>query len=124
MRDGQQIAQFGKSVDEKLAAVRNYLPDDLVIARTPDQPLQVKENIDLFLGALYEAIILVVVVSVDDPVVAGDSIKRGLAEGHPSVVASWLGPTKLATAIMFATITNIAAYIPFLMLIQTPWCTS
>ncbi|HKE32854.1 MAG TPA: efflux RND transporter permease subunit, partial [Candidatus Angelobacter sp.] len=169
MRDGQQIAQFGKSVDEKLAAVRSYLPDDLIIARTSDQPLQVKENIDLFMGALYEAIILVVVVSligfwewrsavlmaisipitlamtfgmmhmlgidiqqvsiatliialgllVDDPVVAGDSIKRGLAEGHPSIVASWLGPTKLATAIMFATITNIAAYIPFLMLTGT-----
>src|SRR5215470_8465235 len=169
MRDGQQIAQFGKSVDEKLAAVRNYLPDDLIVARTSDQPLQVKENIDLFMGALYEAIFLVVVVSlvgfwewrsavlmaisipitlamtfgmmhvlgidiqqvsvatliialgllVDDPVVAGDSIKRGLAEGHPNVVAAWLGPTKLATAIMFATVTNIAAYIPFLMLTGT-----
>src|SRR5262249_13840989 len=56
---------------------------------------------------------------VDDPVVAGDSIKRGIAAGHPSVVAAWLGPTKLATAIMFATITNIAAYIPFLMLTGT-----
>lgn len=169
MREGQQIAQFGKSVDEKLAAVRNYLPDDLVIARTSDQPLQVKENLDLFMGALYEAILLVVVVSligfwewrsavlmaisipitlamtfgmmhvlgidiqqvsvatliialgllVDDPVVAGDSIKRGLAEGQPGVVAAWLGPTKLATAIMFATITNIAAYVPFLMLTGT-----
>jgi multidrug efflux pump subunit AcrB len=169
MRDGQQIAQFGKSVDEKLAAVRNYLPDDLIIARTSDQPLQVKENIDLFMGALYEAIFLVVVVSligfwewrsavlmaisipitlamtfgmmyllgidiqqvsvatliialgllVDDPVVAGDSIKRGLAEGQPSVVAAWLGPTKLATAIMYATVTNILAYIPFLLLTGT-----
>jgi len=63
MRDGEQIAQFGKSVDEKLAAVRSYLPDDLVIVRTSDQPLQVKENIDLFMGALYEAILLVVIVS-------------------------------------------------------------
>lgn len=169
MRDGQQIAEFGKSVDDKLAAVRNYLPDDLVIARTSDQPLQVKENIDLFMGALYEAILLVVVVSligfwewrsavlmaisipitlamtfgmmymlhidiqqvsvatliialgllVDDPVVAGDAIKRGLAEGQPNVVAAWLGPTKLATAIMFATVTNIIAYIPFLLLTGT-----
>jgi len=169
MRDGQQIAQFGKSVDEKLSAVRNYLPDDLIIARTSDQPLQVKENIDLFMGALYEAIVLVVIVSlvgfwewrsailmaisipitlamtfgfmwvlgvdiqqvsvatliialgllVDDPVVAGDSIKRGIADGHPNLIASWLGPTKLATAILFATITNIAAYIPFLMLTGT-----
>src|SRR5215813_1994822 len=165
MRDGQQIAQFGKSVDEKLAAVRSYLPDDLIIARTSDQPLQVKENIDLFMGALYEAIILVVVVSligfwewrsavlmaisipitlamtfgmmhmlgidiqqvsvatliialgllVDDPVVAGDSIKRMLAEGHPGIIASWLGPTKLATAILYATITNVVAYLPFLL---------
>src|SRR5215468_4100520 len=169
MRDGEQIAQFGKSIDEKLAAVRSYLPDDLVIVRTSDQPLQVKENIDLFMGALYEAILLVVIVSlvgfwewrsavlmaisipitlamtfgfmwvvgidiqqvsvatliialgllVDDPVVAGDAIKRGLAAGQPNVIASWLGPTKLAAAIMFATITNIAAYIPFLMLTGT-----
>jgi multidrug efflux pump subunit AcrB len=53
---------------------------------------------------------------VDDPVVAGDAIKRDLAIGHPSVVAAWLGPTKLATAILYATITNIVAYVPFLLL--------
>jgi multidrug efflux pump subunit AcrB len=53
---------------------------------------------------------------VDDPVVAGDAMKRELSAGHPPLVASWLGPTKLATAIMFATITNIVAYLPFLML--------
>src|SRR6185369_1013588 len=56
---------------------------------------------------------------VDDPVVAGDAIKRGLAEGQPNVVAAWLGPTKLATPIMFATVTNIIAYIPFLLLTGT-----
>src|SRR6202034_1558382 len=53
---------------------------------------------------------------VDDPVLAGDSIKRALAEGHPSIIAAWLGPTKLATAIVYATITNIVAYLPFLMI--------
>jgi multidrug efflux pump subunit AcrB len=166
MKDGEQIDAFGKSVDQRLAGVRPYLPDDLILARTSDQPLQVKENISLFMDALYEAIILVVLVSligfwewrsavlmaisipitlamtfgmmyllgidiqqvsvatliialgllVDDPVVAGDSIKRMLAEGHPSIIAAWLGPTKLATAILYATITNIVAYVPFLLL--------
>jgi len=53
---------------------------------------------------------------VDDPVVAGDSIKRALGSGWGRVVAAWLGPTKLATAILFATITNIVAYLPFLIL--------
>lgn len=53
---------------------------------------------------------------VDDPVVAGDAIKRDLALGHPRVVAAWLGPTKLATAILYATVTNIVAYLPFLLL--------
>jgi multidrug efflux pump subunit AcrB len=52
---------------------------------------------------------------VDDPVVAGDAIKRELALGHKRSVAAWLGPTKLATAIVYATITNIVAYLPFLM---------
>jgi multidrug efflux pump subunit AcrB len=165
VKDGAQIDAFGRSVDEKLAAVKQYLPDDLVFARTSDQPLQVKENISLFMDSLYEAIVLVVLVSwigfwewrsallmaisipvtlamtfgvlyligidiqqvsvatliialgllVDDPVIAGDSIKRALAEGHPSIIAAWLGPTKLAAAIMYATVTNIVAYLPFLM---------
>jgi len=42
-----------------------------------------------------------------------------LAEGHPRIVAPWLGPTKIATAILYATITNIVAYLPFLMLTGT-----
>src|SRR5258708_25136896 len=53
---------------------------------------------------------------VDVPVVAGDGIKRGLADGLPRAIAAWLGPTKLATPIFFATLTNIIAYLPFLML--------
>jgi multidrug efflux pump subunit AcrB len=166
MRDQQQIANFGQSVAEKLAQLKQILPTDLIIAHTSDQPLQVKENIHLFLRALVEAIILVVGVSllgfwewrlalimalaipitlamtfgvsymlgidlqqvsvatliialgllVDVPVVAGDGIKRGLAAGLPRRVAAWLGPTKLATAIFYATLTNIIAYLPFLLL--------
>lgn len=166
MRSGEQIAEFGKNIDKKLEAVKQILPRDLMVVRTSDQPRQVEENIDLFMDALYEAIALVVLVSligfwewrsallmalsipitlamtfgfaymlhidlqqvsiasliialgllVDDPVVAGDAIKRSLVEGHPPVVSAWLGPTKLAKAIMFATVTNIAAYLPFLML--------
>jgi multidrug efflux pump subunit AcrB len=166
MRDKHQIAQFGQSVDEKLTQLKQILPTDLIIAHTSDQPLQVKENIHLFLRALVEAIILVVGVSligfwewrlalimalaipitlamtfgvsymlgidlqqvsvatliialgllVDVPVVAGDGIKRGLAAGLPRSIAAWLGPTKLATAIFYATLTNIIAYLPFLML--------
>ena len=53
---------------------------------------------------------------VDDPVVAGDAIKRELAQGHPRSSAAWLGPERLSKAIMYATITNIAAYLPFLLL--------
>jgi multidrug efflux pump subunit AcrB len=53
---------------------------------------------------------------VDDPVVAGDAIKRELAEGKPASIAAWLGPHKLATAILYATITNLVAYVPFVTL--------
>ena len=166
MRSGEQIGKFAKNVEAKLAETRRLLPPDLIVASTSDQPRQVRENVDLFMEALYEAIALVVIVSligfwewrsavlmaisipitlamtfgfahmlgidlqqvsiatliialgllVDDPVVAGDSIKRSLADYHPPVIAAWLGPTKLAHAILFATITNIVAYLPFLML--------
>lgn len=166
MRSGEQIQKFGTAVDEKMKQLRSALPDDLIIARTSDQPLQVKENIDLFMEALYEAIGLVVLIAlvgfwewrsallmalsmpitlamtfgmanlvhidlqqvsiatliialgllVDDPVVANDAIKRELAAGIPRLHAAWLGPTKLARAILYATATNIIAYLPFLML--------
>jgi multidrug efflux pump subunit AcrB len=53
---------------------------------------------------------------VDMPVVAGDAIKRELSNGSPIQKASWVGPTKLAKAIVFATITNVVAYLPFLAL--------
>ncbi|MFZ5450701.1 MAG: efflux RND transporter permease subunit [Thermodesulfobacteriota bacterium] len=165
MRAGEKIGEFGQAVNRVLADLKKILPEDLIMARTSDQPLQVKENIDLFMKSLYEAIFLVVLVSwlgfwswrsallmslsipltlamtfgmmdflgidlqqvsiasliialgllVDDPVVAGDAIKRELGQGQPPLIASWLGPTKLATAIMYATVTNVVAYLPFLM---------
>ncbi|MEO8519737.1 MAG: efflux RND transporter permease subunit [Acidobacteriota bacterium] len=165
MRPGEQIGQFGTHVNAALDSLRGQLPADLILARPSDQPLQVAENIDLFMNSLYEAIVLVVLVAligfwewrsalvmaiaipvtlamtfgmmdllgidvqqvsiasliialgllVDDPVVAGDAIKRELEDGQPPIIAAWLGPTKLATAIMFATITNIVAYLPLLM---------
>ena len=166
MRSGEQIQKFGAGIDAKLREVRAALPPDLIVARTSDQPLQVRESIDLFLEALYEAIGLVVLIAligfwewrsallmavsmpitlamtfgmahmvnidlqqvsiatliialgllVDDPVVANDAIKRELAAGAPPLNAAWLGPTKLARAILYATATNIIAYIPFLLL--------
>jgi multidrug efflux pump subunit AcrB len=166
MRPGEQIGRFGEAVDAALTALRPRLPEDLVLARTSDQPRQVEENVHLFMDVLMDAVVLVILVSwigfwewrsallmalaipitlaitfgmmnllgidiqqvsiasliialgllVDDPVVAGDAIKRDLAAGHRPVVASWLGPTKLATVILYATLTNIVAYLPFLLL--------
>jgi multidrug efflux pump subunit AcrB len=63
MRDQKQIAKFGESIDAKLAQLHRILPPELITVHTSDQPLQVKENIHLFLRALYEAIVLVVFVS-------------------------------------------------------------
>ena len=139
MRDKKQIASFGESVNAKLSQLHQILPADLILAHTSDQPLQVKENINLFIRALLEAIGLVVIIAllgfwewrlalimalaipitlamtfgivyvlgidlqqvsiatliialgllVDVPVVAGDGIKRELAEGSPRKIASW-----------------------------------
>jgi multidrug efflux pump subunit AcrB len=61
-------------------------------------------------------LILALGLLVDDPVVAGDAIKRDLAAGDPPIQAAWWGPTKLATAILFATVTNVVAYLPLLLL--------
>ena len=61
-------------------------------------------------------LILALGLLVDDPVVAGDAIKRDLSAGDPPIQAAWWGPTKLATAILFATVTNVVAYLPLLLL--------
>jgi len=166
MRPNGYIGPFGKDIDGKLEELRKQLPDDLIMARTSDQPRQVTENVGLFMNSLYEAIILVIIVSligfwdwrsallmglaipitlfitfgmahtlgidlqqisiatliialgllVDVPVVAGDAIKNQLGTGLPPLTAAWVGPTKLMMAIIFATITNIVAYLPFLTL--------
>jgi multidrug efflux pump subunit AcrB len=166
MRKNDQIDRFGTAVGERIDEARRSLPADLIVGVTSDQKRQVREKIDLFNRSLWEAVLLVVVVSlvgfwewrsallmaisipvtlamtfglmhllgldiqqmsiasliialgllVDDPVVAGDAIKRELAHGARRDVAAWLGPTKLSRAILYATITNVAAYLPFLLL--------
>ena len=60
------------------------------------------------------ALIIALGLLVDDPVVAGDAINRELADGTPRDVAAWLGPQKLSRAILYATITNCAAFLPLL----------
>lgn len=52
---------------------------------------------------------------VDDPVIASDAINREIAAGVPRDRAAWQGPTKLAKAILFATLTNIVAFAPLLL---------
>jgi multidrug efflux pump subunit AcrB len=166
MKRGEQIDRFGTSVKSRVGQIRTSLPADLVIGTTSDQKRQVLEKLDLFNRSLWEAVVLVVFVSlvgfwewrsamliaisipvtlamtfgfmqllnldiqqmsiasliialgllVDDPVVAGDAIKRELAQGKTQATAAWLGPDKLSKAILYATITNTAAYLPFLLL--------
>jgi len=53
---------------------------------------------------------------VDDPVVASDAINREIAAGASPVRAAWLGPTRLAKAIFYATATNVVAFAPLLLI--------
>ena len=62
------------------------------------------------------ALILALGLLIDDPVVAGDAIKREMSSGKDRLTAAWLGPTKLARAILYATLTSIVAYLPFLLM--------
>jgi multidrug efflux pump subunit AcrB len=61
------------------------------------------------------ALIIALGLLVDDPVVAGDAINREIAHGQPRDVAAWLGPQKLARAILYATMTNCVAFLPLLL---------
>ncbi|MBL0197102.1 MAG: efflux RND transporter permease subunit [Myxococcales bacterium] len=61
------------------------------------------------------ALIISLGLLVDDPVIAGDAINRELAAGSTRERAAWEGPTKLAKAILYATLTNIVAFAPLLL---------
>ena len=165
MRPGAQIGDFGAQVGEKLGGAEIDPARGSHPSAHLHQPLQVRENVSLFMSSLYEAIVLVgaggahrllglasgacimalaipitlamtfglmqvlgidvqqvsiatlilaLGLLIDVPVVAGDGIKRALLEGLKRSTAAWMGPARLARAILFATITNIVAYLPFL----------
>jgi len=61
------------------------------------------------------ALIIALGLLVDDPVIASDAINREIAHGTPRQRAAWLGPTKLAKAILYATLTNTVAFAPLLL---------
>lgn len=61
------------------------------------------------------ALIIALGLLVDDPVIASDAINRELAAGVPRRRAAWQGPTRLAKAIFFATLTNVVAFAPLLL---------
>lgn len=167
-RPGVQAVALGQRLEQLLAELGDRLPDDLVVARTSDQPELVQEKISEFTRSLLEAIALVIAVAlvfmerrsallvaasipltlamtfgfmdllgldlqqvsiaaliialgllVDDPVIASDAINREIAHGVPRRQAAWQGPTKLAKAILFATLTNIVAFAPLLLVSGT-----
>ncbi len=60
---GRRSATSGTRWTRRSPCVRHRLPPDLILARTSDQPLQVEENIHLLMNSLYEAVVLVVLVS-------------------------------------------------------------
>lgn len=61
------------------------------------------------------ALIIALGMLVDAPVVAADAINRELAGGQPRHMAAWLGPKRLAHAVFYATLTNIVAFLPLLL---------
>lgn len=61
------------------------------------------------------ALIIALGLLVDAPVVAADAINRELAHGKPRHIAAWLGPRTLARAVFYATLTNVVAFLPLLL---------
>ena len=61
------------------------------------------------------ALIIALGLLVDAPVVAADAINRELAAGKSRLDAAWLGPTHLAHAVFYATVTNVVAFLPLLL---------
>jgi multidrug efflux pump subunit AcrB len=61
------------------------------------------------------ALIIALGLLVDAPVVAADAINREMAHGKPRGLAAWFGPKRLSRAVFYATLTNIVAFLPLLL---------
>ena len=74
---------------------------------------------DLFHLDLQQVSIAALIISlgllVDDPVIVSDAINRELSHGTPRERAAWIGPVKLAKAVLYATLTNSVAFAPLLL---------
>lgn len=79
MREGNNIVQYGKEVDEVLAAFQQTLPEDVQIERIADQPKVVDESVTSFVRDLLVSIVVVIAVMMvlfpfRSAIVAGASI--------------------------------------------------
>jgi multidrug efflux pump subunit AcrB len=121
-----KVEQFDRNVIEAVAIVvlvallfmewRSALLVAISIPLTVAMTLGICQILGLDLQQVsIAAMIIALGLLVDDPVVAGDAINRELAAGQPRDVAAWLGPQKLARAILYATVTNCVAFLPLLL---------
>lgn len=122
----EKISQFNKNLIEAIVIVvmvalvfmewRSALLVAVSIPLTIAMTVGICQMIGIDLQQVsIAAMIIALGLLVDDPVVAGDAINRELAHGQPRDVAAWLGPQKLARAILYATITNCVAFLPLLL---------
>ncbi len=59
MRQGENVVELGRQVDQALDEIRADLPDDLSITRVQDQPAQVEGRVEIFIHNLRDGVILV-----------------------------------------------------------------
>lgn len=62
MREGNNIVEYGRQVDEVLASFQEELPDSVSIRRIADQPKVVNESVTSFIRDLFVSIIIVILV--------------------------------------------------------------
>lgn len=62
MREGKNVVQFGKEVDEVLNGFKDKLPGDITMERIVDQPKLVNSSVNSFLRDLLMSIAVVVIV--------------------------------------------------------------
>ncbi|MHB8879614.1 MAG: efflux RND transporter permease subunit, partial [Myxococcaceae bacterium] len=122
----EKIGEFMRSLAEAIAIVIAIAllfmerRSALLVAASIPLTLALTFGMMALLGVeLHQVSIAALIISlgllVDDPVIASDAINRELSHGVPREKAAWQGPTRLAKAILYATLTNVVAFAPLLL---------
>jgi multidrug efflux pump subunit AcrB len=112
MKSGANLLKFGEALKEEMSKVLAEQPIGLGVHLVADQPVVVEHAVSGFTEALFEAVIIVLGLLVDDAMIAVEMMVARLEVGDPLEKAATHVYTSTAFPMLTGTLVTVAGFIP------------